>query len=147
MDKFEQEFLIKSRKPLMDGEEVLYNLSVVVTTSIETRKPLDLDEDLWGLFIDKEYEPNDMRPLLLVPMPDSQLMILNDEEMNNINYSMKYYKDIYRSNMQPQGLQEEIPYVDTEPIEKEEFYKILDNDMHFIHKENLPCQSYKVSPN
>ncbi|MDW4023692.1 hypothetical protein QI305_12250 [Staphylococcus saprophyticus] len=146
MDKFQQEFLIKSRKPLMDGDNLLYNLSVVVTTSIDTRKPLELDEDLWGLFIDKEYEPNDMKPLLLVPIPDSQLMLLNEEEKRNIKYSMEFYKDIYHSDMKPQGLQEELPYVSTVEIDKEEFYKIINNDLHFIHEANLPCQSYKVSP-
>jgi len=144
MDEFKQEFLIKARKPLMDGDNLLYNLSVVVTTFIETRKPLDVNEELWGLFIDKEYAPNDEKPLLLVPMPDSQLVILNDEETNNIKYSMEFYKDIHHSNMQPQGLQEEVPYVDTIPIEKDEFYRILSNDLHFNHEGNLPCASQKI---
>lgn len=144
MIEFKQEFLIKARKPLMDKDNLLYNLSVIVTTSIETRKPLDNTENLWGLFIDNKYEPNDMKPLLLVPMPDSQLTILNDEENKNIKFSMEFYKDVMRADDKTQGFQQEPLDVETIKIEKDEFYKFLNNDLHFMHEDNLPCQSYKV---
>lgn len=146
MDKFEQEFIIKARKPIMDGNNVLYGLHLVVTTSIETRKPLDLNEKLWGLFIDKDYRPNELSPLLFVEMPDSQLILLNKEETKNIKRDMKFYKDIQIDDKEQLEMQEFITDNDLVRIQQDEFYKILNNDLHFIHEENLPCKSYMNKP-
>lgn len=146
MDKFEQEFIIKARKPIMDGNNVLYGLHLVVTTSIETRKPLDLNEKLWGLFIDKDYRPNELSPLLFVEMPDSQLILLNKEETKNIKRDMKFYKDIQIDDKEQLEMQEFITDNDLVRIQQDEFYKILNNDLHFIHEENLPCKSYMNIP-
>lgn len=142
MDKFEQEFIIKARKPIMDGNNVLYGLHLVVTTSIETRKPLDLNEKLWGLFIDKDYRPNELSPLLFVEMPDSQLILLNKEETKNIKRDMKFYKDIQIDDKEQLEMQEFITDNELVRIQQDEFYKILNNDLHFIHEENSPCKSY-----
>lgn len=139
--KFEQEFLISARKPIVFNGEFVYALSVVVVTTIETTRSLDNEEELWGLFIDEEYQPNEMSPLLLAPLPESQLMILSEEELNNSSHTFKFYKDVYKDSMKPKGLERELPYCDTVAIEQREFYKILNNDLHFNHKANNPCRS------
>lgn len=139
--EFEQEFLISARKPIVFNGEYIYALSVLVVTSIETSRPLDNEEELWGLFIDREYKPNEMCPLLLAPLPESQLLSLSEEELKQSSQTFKFYKDVYRDNMKPKGLEKELPFCDTVAIEQSEFYKILNNDLHFNHKENTPCRS------
>jgi len=135
MDKFEQEFVIKARKPIVDKNEKIDCLFLNVTSYIDTRKPLEKEELLWGLFIDSKYEPNPMKPLLLVGIPNSQLMFLNTEETNNIKREMKYYKNVQQSDSDEVGKIE---------IDKDEFYQFVKNDLHFMHEGNSPCQTYGI---
>lgn len=139
MEKFEQSFFIESRKPIMNGNELLYGLSITITTMIETNKLLEEDTDLWGLFIDRKVQPNDMSPLLMVPIPESELIYLNDEEKRKMKYHMKFYKEVDCSNIEMGYSSNENQYMEPIEIEKDEFYRILNNDMHFMHEKNKPC--------
>lgn len=139
--EFDQDFLISARKPIVYDDELVYGLAVNVVTTIETTKDLDNTKDILGLFIDKKHKPNIMSPLLLVPLPDSQLLTLSQEELKTSTYTFTFYKDVYKTSMKPEGFEQEVPYVDTVAIEEEEFYQILSNDLHFNHSENSPCRS------
>lgn len=134
MYNFEQHFLIKSKKPLMNNDGVINSLTLTLNTTIDTPIPLDEDEDLFGLFIDREYKPNVLEPLLLIPIPNTKAELLSDEVFKERRHTFKYYKNIDVSYGSVQSIE----------ISKKEFYNIVENDLHFLHKENQPCTHLRM---
>ena len=55
MYSFEQQFLIKSKKPLTNKDGIINSLTLTLNTTIDTLIPLDEDEDLFGLFARAEH--------------------------------------------------------------------------------------------
>lgn len=88
--EFDQDFLISARKPIVYDDELVYGLAVNVVTTIETTKDLDNTKDILGLFIDKKHKNNIMSPLLLVPLPDSQLLTLSQDELKTSTYTFTF---------------------------------------------------------
>lgn len=134
MYKFEQHFLIKSKKPLTDKDGIINSLTLTLNTTIDTLIPLDENEDLYGLFIDREYKPNVLEPLLLIPIPNTKVDILPDDMLKERRFTFKYYKNVDVSYGHVQSIE----------IEKDEFYSIVENDLHFLHKENQPCTHLRM---
>lgn len=134
MYNFEQHFLIKSKKPLTDKDGIINSLTLTLNTTIETPIPLDEDEDLFGLFVDREYKPNVLEPLLLIPIPNTRAELLRDEVFKERRHTFKYYKNIDVSYGHVQSIE----------IDKKEFYSIVENDLHFLHKDNQPCTHLRM---
>lgn len=134
MYSFEQQFLIKSKKPLTNKDGIINSLTLTLNTTIDTLIPLDEDEDLFGLFIDREYKPNVLEPLLLIPMPNTKAEILSQAAFKERRHTFKYYKNIDVSYGHVQSVE----------IDKEEFYSIVGNDLHFLHKDNQPCTHLRM---
>lgn len=139
MYNFEQTFIIQSIKPIIHESDYIYSLTVKVNTLIDTPVPLDETEDLWGLFLDKDYRPNAWRPLLLVPIPGTQLEWLTRQAREEKKFIFTYYKDVKSSSSMNSSHSIYDCEFETLTIDKKEFYSILDNDLHFIHEKNLPC--------
>lgn len=137
---YRQLFVIQARKPLVYNNDTVYGLSIVVNTRInKTLK--EYEKYLWDLFIDDEFKPNDLSPLLLVPSQESALLNLNEKGFKNISYSIEFYKDVYQDSITMNDFNDEIPLTKSVSIEKMEFYELLNNQLHFKHQDNLPCKA------
>lgn len=141
---YRQLFIIKARKPLFYNNDTVYGLSIIVNTKIN--KILIEDKtQLWDLFIDDELKPNDLSPLLLVPSQESVLLNIEGKNLNNITYSIEFYKDVYQADMAMDEFRNELPLTQSIAIDKAEFYELLNNQLHFKHRDNLPCQKMELT--
>lgn len=137
---YRQLFIIKARKPLVYNNDTVYGLSIVVNTKIN-KMLKEAEKYIWDLFIDGEFKPNHLSPLLLVPTQESVLLNLEERELNDITYSIEFYKDVYQDHIAMDGLRDEVPLTKTITIDKTEFYELLNNQLHFQYQDNLPCQT------
>ena len=137
---YRQLFVIQARKPLVYNNDTVYGLSIVVNTRInKTLK--EYEKYLWDLFIDDEFKPNDLSPLLLVPSQESALLNLKEKDFKDIAYSIEFYKDVYQDSITMNDFNDKIPLTKSVSIEKMEFYELLNNQLHFKHQDNLPCKT------
>ncbi|ECO3476020.1 hypothetical protein FX738_08660 [Campylobacter jejuni] len=137
---YRQLFIITARKPLVYNNDTVYGLSIVVNTKIN-KILKEVEKYIWDLFIDDEFKPNDLSPLLLVPSQESVLLKLEERDLNDITYSIEFYKDVYQDHIAMNELNGEVPLTKTVAIDKKEFYELLNNQLHFQYQDNLPCQT------
>ncbi|HHC5942960.1 TPA: hypothetical protein ACN4VG_002390 [Staphylococcus aureus] len=137
---YSQLFIITARKPLVYNNDTVYGLSIVVNTKIN-KILKEVEKYIWDLFIDDEFKPNDLSPLLLVPSQESVLLKLEERDLNDITYSIEFYKDVYQDHIAMNELNGEVPLTKTVAIDKKEFYELLNNQLHFQYQDNLPCQT------
>lgn len=137
---YRQLFIITARKPLVYNNDTVYGLSIVVNTKI-SKMLKETEWYIWDLFIDDEFKPNDLSPLLLMPSQESVLLNLEERDLNDITYSIEFYKDVYQDDIAMDGFRDELPLTKTIAIDKKEFYELLNNQLHFQHQDNLPCQT------
>lgn len=137
---YSQLFIITARKPLVYNNDTVYGLSIVVNTKIN-KILKEVEKYIWDLFIDDEFKPNDLSPLLLVPSQESVLLKLEERDLNDITYSIEFYKDVYQDHIAMNELNREAPLTKTVAIDKKEFYELLNNQLHFQYQDNLPCQT------
>lgn len=137
---YSQLFIITARKPLVYNNDTVYGLSIVVNTKIN-KILKEVEKYIWDLFIDDEFKPNDLSPLLLVPSQESILLKLEERDLNDITYSIEFYKDVYQDDIAMDRVRDELPLTKTIAIDKKEFFELLNNQLHFQHQDNLPCQT------